>query len=89
LVAYSLGNFSTYGRFNLKEDLATALVLEATLDGSGRFVAGRLLPVHQEGAGIPVPDPTGRAVALIRELTAADFPSTGPRIDADGAVSPR
>jgi hypothetical protein len=89
LVAYSLGNFSTYGRFNLSGDLATSLVLEVTLDGTGRFVEGRILPVHQVGEGTPEPDPTGRAIALIRELTAADFPSTGPHIADDGVITAR
>jgi poly-gamma-glutamate capsule biosynthesis protein CapA/YwtB (metallophosphatase superfamily) len=89
LVAYSLGNFSTYGRFNLSGDLATSLVLEATLDDEGRFVGGRILAVRQIGEGIPEPDPTGRAIALVRELTAVDFPRTGPSIAEDGTITPR
>ncbi len=87
LVAYSLGNFSTYGRFNLSGDLATSLVLEVTLDATGAFTGGKILPVHQAGAGIPEPDPTGRAIALVRELTAADFPTTGAHIAADGTIT--
>ncbi|MBA2322274.1 MAG: CapA family protein [Deltaproteobacteria bacterium] len=89
LVAYSLGNFSTYGRFNLSGDLATSLVLEATLDATGAWTGGRILPVRQVGEGIPEPDPTGRAIALMSELTLADFPDTGPRIAADGTLTPR
>lgn len=89
LVAYSLGNFSTYGRFNLSGDLATSLVLEATLDATGRFVSGKILPVHQEGEGIPVVDPTNRAITLIRELDAVDFPDTAPVIADDGTIRPR
>ncbi len=89
LVAYSLGNFSTYGRFNLSGDLATSLVLEATLDATGKLVSGKILPVHQDGEGIPVVDATNRAITLIRELDAVDFPQTAPVIADDGTFRPR
>ena len=89
MVAYSLGNFSTYGRFNLAGDMATSLVFEATMDQSGKFVGGKIFPVHQAGQGIPEVDPTKRAITMIRELNAADFPQTSPIIGDDGSVRPR
>jgi hypothetical protein len=89
LVAYSLGNFSTYGRFNLKEDLATSLVLEVTLDAQGRLLSGKILPVHQVGQGTPEPDATGRAIAMIRDLDTVDFPETSQVIGEDGSIRAR
>jgi poly-gamma-glutamate capsule biosynthesis protein CapA/YwtB (metallophosphatase superfamily) len=84
LIAYSLGNFATYGRFNLSGPLGVTVVLEASLAEDGRFVGGRLLSVKQEGEGIPKPDPTDRGARLVKELTQLDFPRTGVHIDEAG-----
>lgn len=88
LVAYSLGNFATYDRFNLSGHLSTSLVLQATLDSEGRLVAGQIHPVVLEGRGIPAPDAEGTAIDLIRSLTASDFPSTSLTIAKDGSFAP-
>lgn len=88
LIAYSLGNFATYGRFNLDGNLGVSLVLEAELDAQGRFIGGRILPTLQEGEGVPKPDPEARSITLIRELSLADFPGTAPQITDEGRVSP-
>lgn len=89
LVAYSLGNFGTYDRFNLSGFLGTTAVLEVELDHTGRLIRGRLLPVRQTGRGIPEPDPENKAIGLVRELTRSDFPETGPEIAQDGTFAPR
>ncbi|MBN2800717.1 MAG: CapA family protein [Deltaproteobacteria bacterium] len=88
LVAYSLGNFATYGRFSLGGHLSTSLVLEVVLDRDGRLVQGKILPVRLEGKGVPVPDPEGVAIDLIRSLTEEDFPGRGPVIAKDGSLGP-
>ncbi len=87
LVAYSLGNFATYGRFNLSGNLGIGAVLEATLDREGRFQGGAVFPTRQEGEGIPVPDPEGRAVDLVRQLSTSDFPGTAVRVAQDGSLA--
>lgn len=87
LIAYSLGNFATYGRFNLSGPLGVGLVLEVEMDGEGRFVAGQILPTKQVGEGVPVPDEDAKAVSLVAKLTAEDFPSTGVVVHADGRLS--
>lgn len=89
LVAYSLGNFATYGRFSLSGHLATSLVLEAVLDHEGRLVSGRILPVRQEGKGVPRRDPDGTAIDLVRSLSEADFGDAAPVIAKDGTFAPR
>ena len=86
LVAYSLGNFATYGRFNLSGALGVAGVLEVSLGAGGRFLGGRLLPTRQEGRGLPVPDEAGAGLAQVRALSAEDFPRTGVRVEADGRL---
>ncbi|WP_225413406.1 CapA family protein [Stigmatella hybrida] len=89
LIAYSMGNFATYGRFNLQGPQGLGMVLEVELDREGRFLSGKILPTRQVGEGLAVPDPKGAVLKLVRKLTAEDFPDSGARIDEDGTVSPR
>ncbi len=69
LIAYSLGNFLTYGSFNLKGPNRISVVLQVYLSlADGKFSEGRLLPIQLVGEGRPVPDPTQEAVKLMRTL---------------------
>lgn len=88
LVAYSLGNFATYGRFNLSGHLATSLILEATLDHEGKLVSGKILPIHLEGEGIPMADPKKTSIDLVRSLSTEDFGARAPKIAQDGTFVP-
>lgn len=89
LVAYSLGNFATYGRFNLSGNQGLGAILEVEVADDGRFVAGRILGTRQAGKGTPEPDPTNKAADLVRTLTAADFPESGVVVAQDGTIGPR
>ncbi len=87
LIAYSLGNFATYGRFNLSGNLGIGAVLEVRVDREGRFLSGTVMPTRQEGEGVPVPDPEARAVDLLRQLSLDDFPDTAVRVAQDGSLA--
>ncbi|MDP6935090.1 MAG: CapA family protein, partial [Myxococcota bacterium] len=87
LIAYSLGNFATYGRFNLSGPLGIGAVLEVVVDAEGRFVTGQLFPTRQVGDGIAEPDETGEALGLVRMLSTEDFPETGVRVARDGTLA--
>ena len=89
LIAYSLGNFATYGRFGLSGNLSVGLVLEAELDNQGRFVRGKILPTRQHGRGVPAKDDEGRAIDLIRSLSQEDFGESAPVIGQDGRFAPK
>jgi poly-gamma-glutamate capsule biosynthesis protein CapA/YwtB (metallophosphatase superfamily) len=89
LVAYSLGNFATYGRFDLSGPLGVAVMLEVELDEGGSFVGGRLLATKQDGLGVPAPDPQGRGIKLVRALSQADFPGSGVTVADDGTLGIR
>jgi poly-gamma-glutamate capsule biosynthesis protein CapA/YwtB (metallophosphatase superfamily) len=86
LIAYSLGNFATYGRFSLGGALGVSVVLEVELNADGTFAKGRLLSTKQEGQGVPKRDEAGRGQKTIAELSARDFPKTGVRVGEDGAL---
>ena len=88
LVAYSLGNFATYGGMNLSGPNGLTLVLELRLAPDGRFLGGRIHPARQERPGGPRLDPSGAVVPLVRRLSAEDFGPTAVRVADDGTISP-
>jgi poly-gamma-glutamate capsule biosynthesis protein CapA/YwtB (metallophosphatase superfamily) len=89
LIAYSLGNFATYGWFQLIGATAESMILEVRVGADGKFMAGRIIPVRQEGRGIPVLDSKTRsAIATVRSLSAADFGINAPVVKDDGTISP-
>ncbi|MEC7946406.1 MAG: CapA family protein [Myxococcota bacterium] len=89
LIAYSMGNFATYGRFNTRGQQGLGVVLETVLDAEGRFVAGRLLPTRQVGEGVPTRDPEAKALDTVRMLSSDDFPETGVLVAQDGTLKAR
>ncbi len=84
LIAYSLGNFLTYGRFSLHSYLKNGVILEANLDNNGQFLWGRLIPTVQKSKGIAYYDKQKVSVDLIRALTKEDFPESRIDIALDG-----
>ena len=86
LIAYSLGNFATYGRFSLNGNKGIGVVLEANLNAKGDFMSGQLFSTKQIGRGTPVEDPSNKAVDLIRKLSLDDFNGTGIRVAQDGTI---
>lgn len=89
LIAYSLGNFATYGWFRLEAETALTAILETRLDADGKFLGGKIHAAKQEGRGVPVLDETGAAVRKIRTLSQTDFGASAPKIADDGTVSAR
>lgn len=87
LIAYSLGNFLAYERFNLDGPNGISVVLKAHLDvATGDFQDGELVPMKLGTQGIPVLDSSRKAIALIRDLTKQDIKEPGLVIADDGAL---
>ncbi len=86
-IAYSLGNFCTYGRFSLNGPAGIAPIIEVVTDEKGEFVKGQITATYQQKTHGPKIDPEKRVIAKIKELTKADFPNTGLYISSDGAIS--
>ena len=84
LAVYSLGNFATYGWFQLAGATAESEVLEIKIAADGKFIGGKINPVALEGRGIPVLDKTKSAIATVRNLSTADFGASAPHINDDG-----
>lgn len=85
-IAYSLGNFWTYGRFNLNGPNALAPLVDLRVDKSGALLSARIVSARQTRPGGPVLDPTLEAATVMAQLTAQDMPETGVRISQTGDV---
>ncbi len=86
-IAYSLGNFLTYSRFNISGPNGLAPVPMIRVDSTGRFISGRIVPAYQiRGVGVRY-DPKGGVIKKIRELIALDFPDSVISLSEEGAIT--
>lgn len=86
-IAYSLGNFWTYGRFNLSDAAGYAPVADLQVARDGALTSARILSAMQSRPGGPTIDPSGAAARQIGMLTARDMADSGTSVAADGTVS--
>ena len=85
-IAYSLGNFCTYSRFNLKGSNGFAPIIKLFVDKNGKFVEGKIFPVKQIGNGGAVIDLQGNVIKEIQSLTSVDIPESNLVIENDGSI---
>ncbi|HLT89370.1 MAG TPA: CapA family protein [Woeseiaceae bacterium] len=88
LIAYSLGNFATYYGISVEGLAGIAPILVVTLDSEGRFVDGVIHSTEQIRPAGPSFDPSGQALAWIRDLSREDFVTPGIRFERDGRILP-
>ncbi len=88
LIAYSLGNFCTYGNFNIKGRNGYAPILFVELDRNGNFISGKIHSFIQIPPGIPVKDEKERAFNLIKKLSLMDFPESSLIFYPNGIIVP-
>jgi len=86
IIAYSLGNFCTYGKFSLDGPQGIAPLLKVYLDTNGNFIRGNIYSFKQINRGIPVPDYDLNAIKIIKDLTEKDFPETQLLIHENGYI---
>ncbi|MEA3288506.1 MAG: CapA family protein [Candidatus Marinimicrobia bacterium] len=84
LIAYSLANFATYGRFNLQEERRFGGILEVELSKTGVLISGRIISIEQKYWGVPLWDREHRFAHLVDSLSRIDLPETGVRINSQG-----
>ena len=87
IIAYSLGNFCTYGRFNLSGPKGFAPILNIEINQSGDFVTGKIIPIKQINRGYVYYDKEKKAINKIKELTKLDFPDSLIEIDNEGNIN--
>lgn len=87
LIIYSLGNFVTPYRVNLKGINGYAPVVTVTVGPDGRFVNGQIHSfIQQRGIG-PRKDTTNSVAAHMARLSHEDFPDSPLTITNDGKIS--
>jgi poly-gamma-glutamate capsule biosynthesis protein CapA/YwtB (metallophosphatase superfamily) len=87
LIAYSLGNFATYGKFQLAGPTSWTLILEAQLGADGAFTGGRIYPALQIKPGGPRLDQYRTVIPVVRQLSLDDFGANAIRVSDDGTIS--
>jgi Bacterial capsule synthesis protein PGA_cap len=82
LIAYSLGNFSTWDTFNLTGPLGVSGILKVSLAPNGVATRVELVPALLAKPGRPVLDASRQGVSLVRSLSTLDFGA--PLLDEAG-----
>jgi len=72
-IAYSLGNFCTYGMFSLKGNNGIAPLLQLKIDSNGNFLYADVVSVQQDQISRLTIDENNRAFKRIKALTDIDF----------------
>ncbi len=88
-IAYSLGNFCTYGMFNLEGVNGTAPLMQLKISGKGEFISANVISILQRKNQHAVIDPEKNVLNRLRELTTSDFPESKLRILNTGIIIPK
>lgn len=85
-IAYSLGNFCTYGGINVSGVNGLAPIVKVFTNSTGRFYRAHITATHQRFRGNVEIDPQKLVIQRIEALTREDFPETPLIIQDDGWV---
>lgn len=86
-IAYSLGNFCTYGMFNLDGPNGLAPLLSLNINEKGEFISAKVTSILQQDTEHLTIDPAGKAFQLLKQLTQSDIPEAPLQFSADGTIS--
>jgi poly-gamma-glutamate capsule biosynthesis protein CapA/YwtB (metallophosphatase superfamily) len=86
IIAYSLGNFCTYGKFGLSGATGIAPILKVFVNRKGEFVKGEITAIKQVRRGFTVMDEEKKVIKVMQELTKKDFPDGELIISDNGNV---
>jgi len=88
-IAYSLGNFCTYGRFNLRGAKGIAPIIKVYVTTNGRFKKAEVTSIKQIGKGIVRVDFGDQALNKIQSLTRTDGFADNIDISNNGWITPK
>lgn len=86
-IAYSMGNFCTYGGINVSGINGIAPIIKVVTDRNGRFLNGFITSTYQVARDRVKIDPEKRALAKTIELTKKDFPEVSLHFDENGFIT--
>lgn len=85
-IAYSLGNFCTYRRFNIRGVSGIAPIIKIWIDNNGKFIKAKITPTYQNKMTGTKYDTNGKVISRMQELLEADFPETPLKITDEGDI---
>lgn len=85
-IAYSLGNFCTYGMFSLKGPNGIAPLLQLKINTKGDFLFADVISVKQDKVNRLRLDPENGAFNKIKSLTNTDFPENNLLFSETGRI---
>jgi hypothetical protein len=83
-IAYSLGNFCTYGGINVSGINGWAPIIKVWVNNKGEFLKGRITSTWQMPRSPVMIDEQGRVGQRIQQLTREDFPDGAVVFDEKG-----
>jgi hypothetical protein len=87
LIVYSLGNFAVYRLFNVKGLTGISTIINIQVSASdGSFLSGKMVPLKLNQSGVPLVDPSGEAIQLVRRLSKEDVKDNALVIEEDGLL---
>lgn len=89
-ISYSMGNFCTYDRVNIRGVNGLAPIFKIYTDKQGKFLKGELISTYQEKYKPVRIDEQKRVLNVIRNLTKSDFPEMNKVINIgdNGIITP-
>lgn len=85
-IAYSLGNFWTYGRFNLTGAAGLAPIVDLQVNKRGEVQSAKIISARQDRPGGPYLDAGNAAARAIAALTLSDIPEDRLNISESGEI---
>jgi poly-gamma-glutamate capsule biosynthesis protein CapA/YwtB (metallophosphatase superfamily) len=85
-IAYSMGNFCTYGGINVSGINGLAPIIKVFTDRTGKFYKAEITPTKQSFYSPVAIDRQNQVIKRIQQLTKQDFPDSPISIDNAGSV---
>ncbi|MBN8575641.1 MAG: CapA family protein [Cytophagales bacterium] len=87
-IAYSLGNFCTYGGINVSGVNGLAPIIKVYASPQGEFLKAHITSTYQTYRSVVQPDAEKQVLKRIQQLSREDFPESRIKIQDDGWVLP-
>ena len=85
-IAYSMGNFCTYRRFNIKGVSGYAPIIKLWLNKDGEFIKGKITATYQNKMTGTKLDPENKVIKRMQFLVKQDFPESKLTITDNGNI---
>jgi poly-gamma-glutamate capsule biosynthesis protein CapA/YwtB (metallophosphatase superfamily) len=86
-IAYSLGNFCTYGPFSLVGESGIAPIIKVNMNERGEFLDGQITATQQIKRSHVAIDDSHQVIRIMRQLTETDFLDASITISNSGKIT--